>query len=147
IDQALVADTGNFRFQVFNNGGVPVTLEGWFGEGPAQFKEPAGIAVGKDGLIAITDGMTGRVEFFNHRFEFIGQWSAKDDILTPGYHPRYRGIAADSQGRLYLTDTENSSIVRLSLVKAQAEETPNPIRPTPTPPDNNPYGGVGFPIR
>lgn len=148
IDQALVADTGNFRFQVFNAGGVPVTLQGWFGDGPDQFKEPAGVEITPDGMIAVTDGTSGRVEFFNHRFEFIGQWTAKDDILNANYHPRFRGIAADGQGRLYLTDIQENAIVRIKPIKApEAGNTPPPLPPTPTPLDTNPYGGAGFPIR
>jgi tripartite motif-containing protein 71 len=148
IDQGLVADTGNFRFQVFNDGGVPVTYEGWFGDGPDQFKEPGGVAITKDGVIAITDGMTGRVEFFNHRFDFIGQWTAKDDILNANYHPHFRGITADSQGRLYLTDIQNDVIVRIKPVKGpEVINTPTRLPPTPTPPETDPYGGQGFPIR
>ena len=143
--QALIADTGNFHFQVLNSGGVPVTLEGWFGEGPAQFQEPGGIVITKSGMIAVTDGTTGRVEFFNNRFEFIGQWSAKDDILTPNYNPRFRGIACDPENRLYLTDMQTNQILRIKPMKA-AEATAPPTM-TPTPLDNNPYGGNGFPIR
>ncbi len=148
IDQALVADTGNFKFQVVNDGGVPVTNEGWYGEGPFQFKEPGDVAITKDGLIAITDGPTGRVEFFNHRFEFIGQWSAKDDILNDNFHPHFRGIAADSQGRLYITDVQDNAIVRIKPIKVpDAADTPPPLTPTPTPLEADPYGGQGFPIR
>lgn len=148
IDQALIADTGNFRFQVLNNGGVPVTIQGWYGEGPDQFKEPGGVAITPEGLIAVTDGTTGRVEFFNNRFEFKGQWSAKDDILTPGYHPHYRGISSDGQGRLYLTDIHNNQIVRIRPIKApESQDTPTAVPPTPTPLESDPYGGAGFPIR
>jgi len=149
IDQALVADTGNFRFQVFNEGGVPVTLEGWFGDGPNQYKEPAGVAITSKGVIAVSDGLTGRVEFYNNRFDFIGQWTAKDEILTENYHPHFRGIACDSQDRIYLTDMQNGTVVRIRPVKpAESKvETPNVPHATPTPLDSNPYGGVGFPIR
>ncbi len=144
IDQTLVADTGNFRMQVFNANGVPVTFQGWFGDGPDQFKEPGGIAMTKDGLIAITDGF-GRVEFFNHRFEFIGQWIAKDEILTANYKPKFHGIAADTQGRFYITDNQNGAVIRIKPIAVQ--DTPIPTKPTPTQTDNNPYGGNGFPIR
>ncbi len=161
IDQAIVADTGNFRIQVFNDQSAaatnlaPVTVEGWFGDGPFQFKEPAGVCINKEGKIAVVDGLTGRVEFFNNRFEFLGEWRAKDDILTPGYAPRYRGIACDSQDRLYITDMQGNSVVRLKPIKAPSVEslTPTPshseqdlVTPTPTPDDSQPYGG-GYPIR
>ncbi|HVZ81412.1 MAG TPA: NHL repeat-containing protein [bacterium] len=150
IDQALVADTGNFRFQVFNTGGVPVTVQGWYGDGPDQFREPTEVAQTPQGLIAVTDGVTGRVEFFNHRFEFIGQWTASDEQQAPNYHPHFKGIASDGEGRLYLADTQNSTILRIKPLKAPDEPktpTPSPRRPTPTPIDSDPYGGAGFPIR
>lgn len=148
IDQGLVADTENFRLQIFNNGGVPVTYEGWFGDGPDQFKEPSGVVITGDGTIAVSDGMTGRVEFFNSRFDFIGQWTAKDDILDQNYHPRFRGMAADSKGRLYLTDIQNDCVVRIKPIKALvALDTPVPVSPTPTPAEAQPYSDQGFPIR
>lgn len=149
IDQALVADTGNFRFQVFNDGGVPVTTQGWYGDGPDQFRDPTEVAVTPQGVIAVTDGTSGRVEFFNHRFEFIGQWTAKDEVQIPNYHPFFKGIASDADGRLYLADTQNSTIVRIRPIKAlEVPMTPTPPpAPTPTTVDNDPYGGAGFPIR
>ncbi len=144
IDQTILADTGNFRMQVMNDKGAAVTAEGWFGDGPDQFKEPGGVAITKDGLIALTDGF-GRVEFFNHRFDFIGQWVAKDEILTANYSPKFHGIAADQENRFYITDSQNGSVIRIRPLGAQ--ETPIPRRATPTPVDSNPYGGVGYPIR
>jgi streptogramin lyase len=159
IDQAIVADTSNFRIQVFNDQSsattnlAPVTVEGWFGDGPFQFKEPTGVVINKEGQIAVVDGLTARVEFFNNRFEFLGQWRAKDDILNTNYAPRFRGIACDSQDRLYLTDTQNDCVVRLKPLKNQPTPTAAPTSsanalPTPTavPEDSTPYG-KDYPIR
>ena len=154
IDQAIVADTGNFRMEIYNNGGLPVTIQGWYGEdGPYVFKEPSGVAITPSGLAAIADGSSGRVLFYNSRngdFEFLGEWRAKDEILNTNYAPRFRGIASDAQNRIYVTDIQNDAIIRLRPVKgAAAESTPTPEPPTftPTPQDESPYGGAGFPIR
>ena len=172
IDQAILANTGNFRMEVFNDPiapvptpgilaplsyqSVPVTFEGWFGDGPDQFKDPGGVAITHTGVIAVTDGGTGRVEFFNNRFDFLGQWSAKDDILSPGYNPRFRGIACDRENRLYLADAQNSVIVRLKLVEKAGDDSnpspaptaaPPPPAPTAVPAEVDPYGGAGYPIR
>ena len=160
IDQAIVSDTGNFRFQVFNDLStaatnlMPVTIEGFYGDGPFQFKEPSGVTVNRRGQVAIVDGQTGRVEFFNSMFEFLGEWNAKDDILSVSYAPRYRGIACDSQNRLYLTDLQNDCIVRLRPLKNSSpgqslpQSTTAPLTsPNPTPEDAAPYEGVGYPIR
>jgi DNA-binding beta-propeller fold protein YncE len=149
IDQALVADTGNFRFQVFNYGGIPVTTQGWYGDGPDQFREPTEVAVTPQGIIAVADGTSGRVEFFNHRFEFIGQWTAQEEQQVPNYHPHFKGLASDGQGRLYLVDSQNNTVIRIKPLKTpQAENTPiPPPPPTPTTIESDPYGGAGFPIR
>ncbi len=147
IDQTVIADTGNFRMEVFNNGGVPVTVQGWFGDGPFQFKEPSGVAITNSGIVAIADGIGGRVLFYNSRngdFELLGQWKAKEEILNQNFDPKFRSIACDSQNRLYLTDIKNNVIIRLKPLK---EETFLAPTLTPTPSDVNPYGGVGYPIR
>jgi tripartite motif-containing protein 71 len=152
IDQFILADTGNTRMEVFNHGGVPVTVQGWYGEnGPYEFKEPSGVAITRTGIVAIADGSSGRVVFYNSRngdFEYLGEWRAKDEILNQDYKPRFRGIACDAQNRLYVTDVKNNVILRLKPLKASEQESnlPQP-KPTFTPVDDNPYGGVGFPIR
>jgi tripartite motif-containing protein 71 len=152
IDQTIVADTGNNRMEVFNNGGVPVTVQGWYGDSGAYvFKEPSGVAVTPAGIIAIADGASGRVVFYNSRngdFECLGEWRAKDEILNADYKPRFRGITCDTQNRLYITDVKNNAILRLKPLKVSEQESNlPPPKPTSTPVDNNPYGGVGFPIR
>ena len=155
IDQAIVADTGNFRMEVYNNGGLPVTIQGWYGEdGPNVFKEPSGVAITPSGVAAIADGSSGRVLFYNSRngdFEFLGEWRAKDEILNTNYTPRFRGIACDDQNRIYVTDIQNDAVLRLKPISKEAESpptpTPEPPTFTPTPQDANPYGGAGFPIR
>ena len=116
IDQGILADTGNFRIQVFNDMGpayfdqspvttdsgavteapipvnnTPVTVEGWYGDGPFQFKEPAGVSMTKNGSFAVADGLTGRVEIFNGRFDFIGQWKACDENLGLAFPPPISG--------------------------------------------------------
>jgi DNA-binding beta-propeller fold protein YncE len=147
IDQFIVSDTGNFRLQVFNTQGAPVTAQGWYGVGPYQFKEPAGVAVLPSGMIAMADGLTGRVEFFNNRFEYIGRWRSKDDMVNKDYIPHFRGLAVDKDGNLYVTDMQNSVLIRL---KPTAQKTPGlldtPV-PTPTVAEAAPFSGGGYPIR
>ncbi len=183
IDQGILADTGNNRIQVFNDrspagidqspvttdssattieptpvNNAPVTMEGWYGDGPDQFKEPAGVVVTKTKMIAVADGLTGRVNIFNARFDFIGEWRAADENMKLASSPRFRGLACDSQNRLYVTDIQNNCVIRLKLIApnsspASAEnspvatDTPLPTPTfTPTPDDASPFGG-GFPIR
>jgi len=160
IDQVIVADTGNSRMEIYNNGGVPVTVQGWYGEdGPYIFKEPSGAAVTPSGIAAIADGTSGRVVFYNSRngdFEFLGEWRAKDEMADSKSKPRFRGIAADAQNRLYVTDIQNNTVIRLKPLaketkgEKEADATPTTVpasTPTPTPQDYTPFGGAGYPIR
>lgn len=146
IDQAIVADTDNFRIQVFNDQGEPVTFQGWYGDGPYQFQEPSGVAVTPSGLIAVSDGVSGRVQFFNQRFEYVGEWRAMDRIASKDFHPRFRGLAADAQNRLYIADAGNHRILRL---KPLFKETFLPeAKTTPSPQvEDRFYGGQGYPVR
>ena len=145
IDQCIVADTENYRYQVFNDEGAPVTQFGWFGDGPGQFKEPAGVAVTPSGLIAIVDGVNARVVFLNNRFEPIGSWKVDDRVPAGKEKPQLRGIASDRSGCLYVTDMQNHRILKLKPGKCQAPVDTS--RPTPTPDDEGPYGGPGYPVR
>lgn len=146
IDQGIIADTGNFRFEVFNDDAVPVTQIGWFGEGPQQFKEPAGVAVTRTGLVAIAND--DQVEFYNDddgEFEYMGRWKAGSrwaGLKTP---PRFRGITCDRENRVYVTDVNNNWMVRLRPLKPF--EAPPPEESIPTPQDNSPYNGQDYPIR
>jgi streptogramin lyase len=149
IDQCLIADTGNFRMGVYNNGGVPVTVQGWYGDdGPYEFKDPSGVAVTPSGIAAIADGISGRVVFYNSRngdFEFLSEWRAQDDMPVSPSPPRFRGIACDPSGRLYVTDVQNDRVIRLKPL--MAEGGPLIFQATPTPPETSPFGGAGYPIR
>ncbi len=184
IDQCVISDSQNFRMEIFNDrtpanvnyspvtdtstGAVtmeptpvtvaPVTVEGWYGDGPMQFKEPAGAVVTKTGLVVVADGVTGRLEIFNKSpFEFYGEWRAEDEKLNLASPPHFRGLACDSQNRLYVTDIQNDCVIRLKLVQTdqpfiQINVTPvlspTPVPTfTPTPDESMPFGGQGFPIR
>jgi tripartite motif-containing protein 71 len=145
IDQCIVADTENYRYQVFNDQGAPVTQFGWLGDGPGQFKEPGGVAITPTGLIAIVDGTNARVVFLNNRFEPIGDWRTDSTVPATKEAPRFRGIASDRQGLLYLTDMANHRVLRLKPLKVQGFT--GSARPTPTPTDADVFGGPGYPVR
>jgi hypothetical protein len=146
IDQALIADTGNFRFEVFNDGAVPVTQQGWYGEGPYQFKEPAGVCVTPTRLVAIADRDC--VDFYNGDdgyFEFLGKWKAGKSWAGSKNGPRFRGITSDRQSRIYLTDVANNWVVRIRPMVTAPPRLPKD--PTPTPDESAPFEGQGYPIR
>ena len=53
--RVYVADTGNFRIQVFSPTGTYLAQYGGYGQGPGRFVWPSDIVVGTDGTMYVTD--------------------------------------------------------------------------------------------
>lgn len=84
-----VADTGNGRIQAFRSDSTVFT----FGEG--RLREPRAVEIG-NGKLYVLDGVK------LHRFDLTGTYLSTS--LLHGVGP-YSDIAADMQGRVYLTNT------------------------------------------
>jgi DNA-binding CsgD family transcriptional regulator/sugar lactone lactonase YvrE len=120
----LIADAGNNRIRMVDPHGRITTIAGSGTDGDggdrgratdAQLRFPYGVAVGPDGSIVVSD--TG-----NHRLRLIlggqinalagtGQWGFNSDgpaLQTMLSGPE--GIAFDSNGDLFIADTENQRI-------------------------------------
>ena len=82
------------------------------GTGPGEFNGPAGIAVGPDGSIYVTDLHNHRVQRFGTDGRYLSQWRAGDDDAAPF------GIAVDRAGRVHVTDLEAG---RVSVWSAAGE--------------------------
>ena len=112
-----VADSGNNRIEVLDANGAPVATWGSQGTGPGQFQEPWGVAVAPDGTVYVADTWNHRIEKFDSQGKFLAQWGAygttdgraqsPDNIL---WGPR--GVAVDSQGNVWVTDTGNKRVIK-----------------------------------
>ncbi|KAF1721759.1 gluconolaconase [Pseudoxanthomonas wuyuanensis] len=121
-----VADTGNHAIRKITPQGAVTTLAGTgqagFNDGPgaqAQFNGPIGVAVDASGQVYVADT-------YNDRIRAIapdGQVSTLAGGERPGYQDgtgsvaRFdtpTGLALDAQGRLWIADTRNNAIRRLS---------------------------------
>ena len=94
---------------------------------------------------AVVDRESGRVEFFNQRCEYLGEWRSRPEELLKTSTLHFSGVSSDHDGRLYLTGTKNNVVIRL---KPQNIESPHYHFKTPT--QTNavaPYGGQGYPVR
>ncbi len=116
-----VVDTGNLRVQKFDASGKFVAQWGQIGSGDGQFAlvqgfGPTGIAVGPDGSVYVADTWNHRIQHFAADGKFLGKWgqygSARqgDPSAQLGFYGP-RGIAVDSRGTVYVTDTGNRRVM------------------------------------
>lgn len=129
-DGALyIADTDNHRVRKVGTDGTITTVagtgeEGYSGDdGPAedaQLSYPRGIAVGSDGSIYIVDTDNERVRKVSTDGEIITIAGTGDQDLPGDGGPaeeatlaQPQGVAVDSDGALYIADTENERVRRV----------------------------------
>lgn len=118
-----VADSRNHRILHIATDGSLLQEWGSFGEqltngnvGIGFFNEPWGVAVGPDGSVYVTDTWNHRVQKFTEDGQPVKMWGQygqplPDDPATKDSFWGPRGIAVDSQGRVYIADTGNKRIV------------------------------------
>jgi DNA-binding beta-propeller fold protein YncE len=121
-DDLYVADTNNHRILHIASDGSLLQEWGFFadlalGDAPlGTINEPWGVAVGPDGSVYITDTWNHRVQKFTATGKPIKTWGQfgqplPEDPASSGYFWGPRGIAVDSQGRVFVADTGNKRIV------------------------------------
>jgi sugar lactone lactonase YvrE len=86
------------------------------GSEPGQFKDPIGIAVGPDDVIAVVDSGNARVQRFTREGEFLGVWGEDEGGVTftrtaNGLGPTGIRVAAD--GNTWVADTWGHRVVAL----------------------------------
>lgn len=95
-----VADTGNFRIQVFDPEGKVLRTMGKPGDTPGSFARPRGIAVDSEGHIYVIDAAFQNFQIFDQEGNvllFVGGGGT-----NPGQFLLPSGIAIDSEDRIYV---------------------------------------------
>lgn len=139
-----VADTWNHRVQKFDKNGVFVTKWGGFvnlgdagGFGDAdkntKFYGPRGVAVGPDGNVYVADTGNKRISIFTPDGAFVREISSG---MTPekiaanypfngdGELVEPIGVAVDTQGNVYVADTNNKRIQKFDSSGKYAAQWP-----------------------
>jgi DNA-binding beta-propeller fold protein YncE len=118
-----VADTRNGRIVVFDANGQPLRTIGVASTNDqtnsiaeaGTLREPWGVAVGRDGTVAVADTWNHRVQVFNAQGQLVRAFGRYEQV-KPGdagsadgfWGPR--DIAIDASGSIYVADTGNKRI-------------------------------------
>jgi DNA-binding beta-propeller fold protein YncE len=113
--KVYVADTGNNRVVVFNEGGKFEFKFGKRGQKTGQFRSPAGIVVNKKGIIYVSDTRNHRVQIFNEDGIFLSAFgkdsqTSNNSVAANGTFSTPKALALDSKENVYVVDQGNNRI-------------------------------------
>lgn len=102
-----IVDTGRTMVRVLSPSGRQIKHWGFKGADNGQFSEPVGMGFTADGNIAIADCGNQRIQILNPNGGFIRKFDVEgwQNFYSEPY------LAIDSQGRFYVTDSDNNRIL------------------------------------
>ena len=111
-----VADTLNFRIQIFDREGAFVSAFGMQGDTPGTLNRPKGVGVDSEGHIYVADTSFNNFQIFESTGElllFVGSaGNGPGEFFLPA------GLFVDEQDRIYITDPGNARVQVFQYVKA-----------------------------
>lgn len=117
-----VADTGNFRVQVFDKNGKFVRSIGKLGVTAGSFARPKGIAVDSENHLYVADAVFQNVQIFDAEGRLLlsfakGGWG-------PGFFTLPAGVAIDSRDRIYIVDQWPGNVQVFQYLGKRVKENP-----------------------
>jgi DNA-binding beta-propeller fold protein YncE len=113
-----VADTLNFRIQVFDEQGAFVRTFGQLGDGPGDMNRPKGVAVDSEGHIYVADSSFNNFQIFDsdgRLLLFVGAGGANaGEFVLPA------GLYIDERDRIYIADQGNARVQVFQYLPAEA---------------------------
>jgi DNA-binding beta-propeller fold protein YncE len=126
----FVADTGNDRIVKLGPAGDNLGAFGAPGIGPGEFRDPHSVAVDGESNVFVADTLNHRIQKLGASGEPLAQWGfvgggprqdAYETSLGRGIGQfRFpKGVALDSGGNLFVADSDNFRIVKLSSTSGE----------------------------
>ena len=103
-----VADTLNFRIQIFDANGTFLRTFGELGDTPGSLNRPKGVSVDSEGHVYVVDASFNNFQIFNEEGQlllFVGAGGR-----NPGEFVLPAGMFIDEQDRIYIADQGNSRV-------------------------------------
>jgi len=117
--QLYVADTLNFRVQIFNADGTFKKAIGGQGDSPGKLNRPKGVAVDSEGHIYVADTSFNNFQIFDadgNILLFVGlAGRGPGEFLLPA------GLYVDEQDRIYVADQGNSRVQVFQYLKGTSK--------------------------
>src|ERR671934_991862 len=119
-----VADTLNFRIQVFDSSGEVVKTIGTQGDGPGHFNRAKGVGVDGDGHIYVADTSFNNFQIFDGDGSLLlfigGTGTGPGEFLLPA------GLCVDDEDRIYVADQGNARVQVFQRVRTEQASAGNP---------------------
>ena len=122
-----VADTGNFRIQIFDFNGQFLRAFGKVGDMPGEFSRPKGIAVDSDGHLYVVDGTFNNFQVFNQDGRVL--ISVGQVGVGRGQFQVPNGLAIDAKGGIYVADQINGRIQKFQYLPEEKQAPPSSPKP------------------
>jgi len=104
-----VVDSHRHQVLVFDLDSLQIRqVLGKRGEKNGEFNFPVGIAVGRDGSVAVTDTGSCSVQVFTPELKFVKRFGKQGD--RPGEFLRPKGVAIDSEGNYWVVDAAFNNV-------------------------------------
>jgi DNA-binding beta-propeller fold protein YncE len=95
-----------------------LSLFGRSGEGPGEFRAPAGLAFDREDNLYVTEIGNHRVQVFDKTGKFLTMWGRKGSAVGEFGNPH--GIIVDrNTGHVYVADTSNNRVQVFEPVSAK----------------------------
>ena len=114
--QLYVADSMNFRIQIFTPQGRYISSFGQLGDGSGDFNRPKGIAVDSDGHVYVVEGLQDVVQIFDREGRFLLSFA------EPGHGDGELWLAtgiAIVDDRIYVADSSNGRVQVFEYLKEE----------------------------
>ncbi len=105
----VVSDVDTRRVFILDGDGELVRSFGGPGDGAGEFRRPAGVAIGADGSIYVSDFALERVQKFTSAGEIVHEWGEDG---SAGPVPGASGLAVDDAGQVYVAGFTDQHVYR-----------------------------------
>ena len=112
VSRLYVADTSNYRIQVFSLTGSFIMQWGTAGTGNGQFNDAWGIALDSSRNVYVSDRINDRVQKFDQLGTYLTQWGSSG--TGNGQFDGALGVDIDAFGNVFVVDEFNSRIQKFT---------------------------------